>query len=67
MLFLLGLAACATDRAPDGASFEHRLSDESQCMKVARERSQLGLGAYRSEYLSCMSTRGLQQRAAVTN
>ena len=64
---LLVLSACAAERATDSASFERRLSDEGQCVKVARERQSLGLGSYRAEYLACMSTRGVQQRAAFTD
>ena len=67
LVWCAGLGACATDSATDKTSFERRLDAESQCVKTARERSSIGLGSYRSEYLSCMSTRGLQQRAAVTN
>ena len=56
----VGLAACAANPAEDSA-FERRVSDESYCVHSARVAQQAGAVSYRSAYLQCMSSRGLQQ------
>ena len=63
VLFLC-LSACAqAERASESASFERRLADENACVQTARLHQRQGLGAYRTEYVACMSSRGWQQTA----